>query len=412
MKLLLLTQYFPPETGAPQNRLFELAVRLQKMGVEVTVLTAMPNYPAMEVAAPYKGKLYVKEQMDGLEIHRCYIYASKKRNILARLANYFSFVFSSAHYGTYKLGKFDVLLVESPPLFLGFAALWLSWLKHAKMVFNVSDLWPESAVKLDIVTNKYLIGISTWLEELCYKKAALVTGQTMGIVENISGRFPAKKVVWLPNGVDVSFYRPEAYDKKWRIDNGFKSTDILLLYAGIIGIAQGLDVILNAAVLLKQYTDLQFVFVGDGPEKIRLEELKAEKQLHNVHFVGLVSKSQMPTIVAACDATIVPLKKLDLFLGAIPSKIFENLAMEKPVFLGVDGEARKLFIDQGKAGWYFEPENHEQLAALIEAKAIKANELQEAGQNGRAYVTHYFNRDTLAANFYCELNKLIEWPKK
>lgn len=407
MKLLLLTQYFPPETGAPQNRLFELAVRLQKMGVEVTVLTAMPNYPAMEVAAPYKGKLYVKEQMEGLEIHRCYIYASKQRNILARLANYFSFVFSSAHYGTYKLGKFDVLLVESPPLFLGFAALWLSWLKNAKMVFNVSDLWPESAVKLDIVTNRYLIGLSTWLEELCYKKAALVTGQTMGIVENISGRFPNKKVVWLPNGVDVSFYNPADYNHNWRLDKGFKATDKLLLYAGILGIAQGLDVILNAAELLKKHSELHFVFVGDGPEKARLAAIKTEKQLTNVHFMGLAAKAQMPAIVAACNATIVPLKKLDLFLGAIPSKIFENLAMEKPVFLGVDGEARKLFIEQGKAGWYFEPENHYELAKVLEENALNTPQLKEAGKNGRAYVTHYFNRDTLALNFYNELKTLI-----
>ena len=189
MKLLILTQYFPPEVGAPQNRLYELAVRLQQKGADVTILTAMPNYPQMEIHQLYKGKCYTKEVVNELTVHRSWIYVSKSKDIFKRLLNYFSFVFSSLFIGLFKLKKQDILLVESPPLFLGITAYFLAKAKRAKLVFNVSDLWPESAEKLGLVNNKMFLKLATYLEEFCYKKASLITGQTQGICANISNRF-------------------------------------------------------------------------------------------------------------------------------------------------------------------------------------------------------------------------------
>ena len=165
MRLLILTQYFPPEVGAPQNRLFELAVRLQKMGVDVTILTAMPNYPKMIIHSDYVGKKYCYEEIDQLKVHRSSIFVSTDRSIIKRLLNYFSFVYSSYRIGKKKTGKFDYIFCESPPLFLGISAYLLAKSKNAKLIFNVSDLWPESAEKLGLVTNKLLLKISTWLEE-------------------------------------------------------------------------------------------------------------------------------------------------------------------------------------------------------------------------------------------------------
>lgn len=407
MKLLILTQYFPPEVGAPQNRLFELAVRLRNQGVDITVLTAMPNYPQMEIQEAYRGKTYVYEEMSGLKVHRSGIFVSKSKSVFNRLKNYFSFVYSSARTGRKKLGDFDFLLCESPPLFLGYAAMYLSKKKKARLIFNVSDLWPESAEKLGVVTNKFLLRMAYNLEERLYKRSVLVTGQTQGICKNINVRFPQVKTYWLPNGADLNYYDPSATGSAdWRVKNNFSEHDFIFLYAGIIGIAQGLDVILKAAKTLKSRKNIKFVLMGSGPEKQKLLALKQELDLTNVVFLEPVTKQQMPFILKSCDAAIVPLRKLDLFLGAIPSKIFETLAMQLPVILGVDGEARDLFIRQANAGLYYEPENADELVDAIIQLTSNPDLVLRLGHNGRHFVNEHFNRERIAEKFYEELLRL------
>lgn len=404
---MILTQYFPPEVGAPQNRLFELAVRLKKHGINVSVITAMPNYPKMEVHESYKGKKYCYEETEGLKIHRTWIYVSKSKGIIKRLLNYFSFVFSSAWYGSNKTGPVDLILCESPPLFLGYSALYLKRRKKAKLIFNVSDLWPESAEKLGVVTNSFMLKMAYNLEAKLYCKSELITGQTQGICSNIQIRFPDKKPYWLPNGVDLNYYKPENIEAgDFRTKNNILPKDFVFLYAGIIGIAQGLDIILHAANAVKAYPDLKFVLLGNGPEKPRLLNLQRQLDITNVVFIDSVSKSEMPSVLKSVNAAIIPLKKLDLFKGAIPSKIFESLAMKLPVLLGVDGEARELFINKGKCGLYFEPENTNDLISKIKEISSDVNLAIQMGENGRKYVAENFNRDTIASKFIEQLNKL------
>ena len=407
MKLLILTQYFPPEVGAPQNRLYELALRLRSKGIDISVLTAMPNYPQMVVHKEYKGKCYCKEDMNGLKIHRSWIYVSNSKSIIPRLLNYFSFVFSSLWFGLFKLKKQDVLLVESPPLFLGITAYLLSRAKGAKMIFNVSDLWPESAEKLEIINNKTLL--ATKLEEFCYRKSALITGQTQGIVRNIKSRFPNKKVYWLKNGVDIKFYdvnKTQQEANAWRKTNGYSEEDFILFYGGIIGHAQGLDIILNAAKILEDKPKIKFVMLGSGPEKERLLALKEEIKLNNLEFYDAVPKTKMQEIIMDMNATIVPLKKLDLFKGAIPSKIFENLALKKPIILGLEGEAKELFIDEGNCGLAFEPENTDDLVKQILVLYNNPEQSKQLGENGLKYASENFNRDKIAEGLFEELKKL------
>lgn len=407
MKLLILSQYFPPEVGAPQNRLFELAVRLNNLGVDVTVLTAMPNYPQMEIYADYKNKSYAYEEMEGLKVHRASIYVSKDKSIVSRLRNYFSFVISSVRCGKKLPGAFDFLLCESPPLFLGYSAMYLARRKKAKLIFNVSDLWPESAEKLGVVTNVQLLKMAYRLEAKLYKHSALVTGQTQGICENIRKRFPIVKTYWLPNGVDLSYYNPEVVpDSNWREQNHFTKEDVIFLYAGIIGIAQGLEVILKTAGNFKKQANFKFVLMGSGPEKEKLILMQKEQDIQNIFFFEPVTKKEMPRVLKAVNAAIIPLRKLELFLGAIPSKLFENLAMQIPVLLGVDGEARKLFIEDGKAGLYYEPENAGELTAAIQVLISDKEKMQQMGRNGRSYVNEHFNRELIAQKLYAELLKL------
>lgn len=410
MRLLIITQYFPPEVGAPQNRLHELSLRLMKEGVEIHVLTAMPNYPVGEVFEEYKNKSYLFEEMNGLQVHRSRIYATSSRSIIRRLGNYFSFVYSSYRIGKkYIKGNFDFVLCESPPLFLGMSAYKLSKHFQAKFIFNVSDLWPESAEKLGLVTNKFLLNIAYSLEKRLYKKSDLVTGQTQGIILNIHERYPSVKTYWLPNGVDLDYFDPDKVEKKdLRSEYGFKEQDILLLYAGILGHAQGLEIILKAADKLKDVADIKFLIAGSGPLKGELLKMKQDLNLSNVIFIDIVPKTEMPSLIKAADVALVPLKKLDLFKGAIPSKIFENCAMKKMLLLGVEGEAKELFIEKGKAGLFFIPEDVESLVNEIKKIIDSPSSISIYGDAGRLFVNNHFNRNKIAKDFYKELEKLTK----
>ncbi|MEI6173148.1 MAG: glycosyltransferase family 4 protein [Bacteroidota bacterium] len=399
MNFLIITQYFPPETGAPQNRLLQLAKRLKKSGVNVVVLTAMPNYPQMRIYEGYRGKFYAYEEIEGIPVHRCWIYAGASKSILPRLVNYFSFVKSSFVVGLFKCSSQDFIFCESPPLFLGITAWLLSLIKRAKLIFNVSDLWPESAEKLGLVTNPFLIKISTILEEFLYRNSVMVTGQTQGIVKNISSRFPAKRVHWLKNGVDIDELNNIPADPLWRLNNGFQPDDFLLLYAGILGHAQGLEVILHAAKILENQPNVQFIMVGSGPVREQLMTLKKEMNLSNLHFFDNMPKREVIPVIRASDVALIPLRKLDLFKGAIPSKIFENLALRKPVLLGVEGEAKELIVEKGKAGWAFEPENAADLAAKIIYLAENRILLREAGDYGYDFLRQEFDLDKVALEF-------------
>lgn len=367
----------------------------------------MPNYPQYEIYEAYRGKSYCVETMNGITVHRSSIFVSRNKSILNRLRNYFSFVVSSALKGNRYLGNFDFLLCESPPLFLGYSALFLAKRKKARLIFNVSDLWPESAEKLGVVTNGFLLKMAYRLEARLYKRSVIVTGQTQGICASIKQRFPEVKTYWLPNGADLSYYDPTVTAvENWRRKYGFSDTDTLFLYAGIIGMAQGLEIILSAAAQFRERPELKFILLGSGPEKEKLMQLKREQQLNNVYFFDAVPKSEMPAVLKAVNAAIIPLRKLDLFLGAIPSKLFETLSMQIPVLLGVDGEARQLFVEQGKCAVYFEPENTDELVKAIKLLVQNPEYAIELGKNGRRFVEAHFNRDTIARNLFNQLQQL------
>ena len=404
MKILLLTQYFPPETGAPQNRLYNLALQLKQRCEKVVVLTGFPNYPSYRIFEGYKGKWYKQEMNNGLEINRSYIFVSQRKSIFFRLLNYFSFVLSSLLTGIFKAGKVDLIICESPPLFLGLTAVFLKKLKRAKLLFNVSDLWPESVEKLGIIQNRMLINLSIKLEEWIYKHSDKISGQTQGIVENIKTRFPGKPIFWLKNGVDFNKLKMRLTGKNWREENGFKSDNLLFYFGGLMGYAQGLDCIIKAASLLKAYPDIQFVMIGEGPEKDRLIHLKKELGVENVTFYPGVPASEIADIIFSIDVGIIPLKKIDLFQGAIPSKIFEILGLEKPIILGIEGEAKSIFVDKGKAGVSFEPENAEELAEKILFFRKQKEAISKMGFNGASFVKTHFDQQIIADEFWKFIN--------
>ena len=400
MRILILTQYYPPEMGAPQNRLSDLAQRLMKAGHKLTILTALPNYPQGEIFKEYRGRVVVEERHENITIIRTWIYATKKKSFVRRLLNYFSFVFSSFSVGVWKSGLQDVVIVESPPLFLGISGFLLSFWKNARLVFNVSDLWPDSAIAMGIVSNRFFIRLSRWLEEFLYKRSVLITGQTQGIVNNIRSRFGDKQVALITNGVDInSFLLGSKPDQKAEIRREFGFGDKFVIgYAGLHGLAQGLETVVSAARLLAEQKRLLFVFFGDGPEKEKLMRLREQLDLDNVRFYPPQPRTRMPAIVGSFHVALIPLKRLDLFKGALPSKMFEAMAAAVPVVVAIDGEAREL-VEKAQAGISIQAENPEAMAdAILQLYANEAR-LKTLGLNGQQYVIEHYDRQKIAQDF-------------
>jgi len=397
-KIVILTQYFPPETGAPQNRLSALAKYLNDHNFDISVLTAMPSYPKSEIFEKYKNRLFYSEFIDGVKVYRCWIFVRKSSNFFYRLSNYFSFVLSSFLIGLKVIkGGTDLIICESPPLFLGITGLLLKKIKKTKLLFNVSDLWPKTAVELGIIQNNVIIKLSTILERYIYNHSDKISGQTMGIVNDISKRVN-KKVYWFKNGYDFNLNFKYKNDE-WRQDNGYNENQTLIIYAGIIGHAQGLDTCLEAAKILREDQKIQFLIFGSGPEKKALMDFKNINNLNNVNFFGHISKDELMSILPIIDIGLVPLKNLSIFKGAIPSKIFDILSHKKPLLLGVKGEAKQIFIKNANAGLYYEPEDEKDLAEKI-IKLHKNNDLAfKQGNNGYNFIKREFNRAKILSNF-------------
>ena len=407
MKILFHTQYCPPEVGAPQNRIFEFAKQLKLFGHEVTILTAMPNYPKGEIFKEYLGKKELVEEIEGIKIIRTQIFATKKKTFTRRLRNYLSFTFSSLRQGKRLIGKQDVIITESPPLFLGWAGYKLAKKNGAKFIFNISDLWPESAIKLGVLKNKLYINLSYKLEMFCYRKASAITCQTQGIVDNIVGRgIESKKVHLITNGVDTNFFIREKRDEAFRKSLGIESK-FTVCYAGIHGIAQGLETVVTAAELLLDQPHIQFIFFGEGPEKENMIKLAINKSLTNIKFLPGNPKALMPKIISSIDCSIVPLRKLEIFHGALPSKLFEALASETPIVMAVEGEAADLISKSG-GGVNVEPGNAQAIADAILKLSLDKKLCKQLGANGRKYVMENYSRDVITKRLEKILMDLVK----
>lgn len=386
MKLLILTQYYPPEIGAPQSRLSELAQELINNGINVNVLTAMPNYPIGKIFPGYGG-LFRKECLGGIDIYRSYIFPTQSAGLIKRLLNYFSFVFSSFWIGLF-ISKPDILLTESPPLFLGITGYLLSKLKRAKWIFNVADLWPASVVELGMIKkDSLLFKVGCYMESFFYQKSTIVTGQSKTILQNISARYPQIKTFHLSNGVD-----PEKYIYSEKHHSG----KIRVMYAGLHGLAQGLDQIIFAAIKLQNQTNIEFILIGDGPEKQNLVRQVMNSGIINVTFLDPIPKSQVPDILASADILIVPLKRQ--LTGAVPSKLYEGMAAGKPVILIAGSEAAEI-VQNADCGIVVQPNDIRALVSAIQVLAVDKEERIRKGQNGRKTVLEKYDRRRISKDF-------------
>ena len=339
-RLLLLTQYFPPEIGAAQTRLFELGHELSNLGWDVEVLTALPNYPTGRVFHGYNSRKPVQESIGRLSVVRVPLRPAQK-GFLNRLICYYSFVMSAMRWGRALCRKPDVLFVESPPLFIGAAAVSLSKYWRIPFVFNVSDLWPESAKSMQVVQNRLLLNLAERLELSYYRRAALVTGTADEIVSSIRQRSPTRAEV-ITNGVDLERFGAHYADDAAR---SLLGTDgrITFVYAGVMGVAQGLDRILDVAARVRDLDQVQFVLIGEGAERESLKRRVAIERLPNVQVLGPQPKERIPALLAAADGVFNVLKFS--IQGAVPSKIYEAMATGLPILFGGEGEGARRILE-------------------------------------------------------------------
>ncbi len=411
IQILFITPYYPPEKGAPQIRISETAQRLVQRGYHVTILTTVPNYPTGLVAREYRGHLVQEEMIKGVRVVRVWSYISPNKGFFRRILAQFAFAWLAPMLGWKRIGHPDVIIVESPPLFDAFAGRMLAWLKRCPFIFTVSDVWPESAVQLGILRQRSLIRLAEWLEWSTYRRAARVWAVTEGIRHALIARgLPSEQVFVLTNGVDTKTFRslPQV---QARTEFGLNGC-FIVLYAGTHGIAQGLTTVLDAAQLLRERSEIHFVLVGDGSEKNDLVASAQQRGLENITFFDPLPHERMPLLLAACDICLVPLRKVPLFAGALPSKMYEAMACARPMILGVEGEAHQLVVQEAGAAIAVEPENASALASAILRLYEQPEETARLGERGRALVEARFDRDQLVEKLEAHILALLNKPEK
>lgn len=404
MRILFLSHYFPPEVNAPASRTFEHCREWVRSGHQVTVVTCAPNHPRGVLYPGYRNRVWQRETREGIEVIRVRTYITANEGFLRRSLGYLSFLVACVCAAPF-LPRADVLITTSPQFFNGLAGYPVKVLKRIPWVLEIRDLWPESILAVGAVRNRSLIRVLSGLERFAYRRCDHLVPVTEAFRRYLLGKgVPADKITVVRNGVDARVYRADGDGRTLRASLGLADR-FVVSYVGTHGMAHGLESLLQAAVLLRGDARIAFLMVGDGAERTRLLKLRDELGATNVTMLEQQPKERMPEIWAASDASLVLLKKLPLFETVIPSKIFESMAMRKPVILGVGGEAREI-IEEARAGIAVEPESVVAIAAAVQRLAGEPTLAAELGRNGRDYVTANFDRRALALRFATMLQSM------
>lgn len=391
MEVLFLTDNFVPEQNASARRSYEHCRRWVKQGVTVTVITTVPNFPSGKPQPPYRNRLYARETMDGIRVVRVWSFLAPNRGVMLRALDFASFAVSGFFAGLFQ--KPDIIVATSPQLLTAVAGHLLGRVENRPWVFEVRDLWPESIAAVGAMKEGFVMRLLRHLEKTLYRGAERIVTVTEPMRTRLADRgVPPEKVGVVPNGADLERLMPRLRNPNLathlRLEGKF-----IIAYVGTLGMAQGLESVVHAAHLVGD-SDIHFLFVGDGARREQLMEMSNWLGVRNVSFVGAVSSEAAVEYLALADAIVVPLKKSALFDGALPSKIFEAAAMEKPILLSASGISADL-VRRYHAGLVVEPENPEALAAA--AMRLRADaQLRESFRAGCSRLARQHDRDRLA----------------
>ena len=404
MRILFLSHYFPPEVNAPASRTFEHCREWVRNGHQVTVLTCAPNHPRGLVYPGYRNRLWQRERRDGIDIIRVVTYITPNEGFVRRSLGYLSFMMACVCAAPF-LPRADVLVTTSPQFFNGLAGYPVKLMKRIPWVLEIRDLWPESVLALGAVRNRLLIRLLSALERFAYRKCDHIVPVTEAFRSYIVAKgIAAEKISVVRNGVDLSLFDGDADPRELRARLGLAGK-FVVSYVGTHGMAHGLETVLHAAARLRRHARIAFLLVGDGAERKRLLELRDQLGLNNVTMLAQLPKERMPQIWSLSDASLVLLRKLPLFETVIPSKIFESMAMGRPIILGVGGEARAI-VEESQSGLVIDPESSTNLCTAVLKLAHNPSLGRALGANGQRHVAAHFDRRVLARRFEGVLSAL------
>jgi colanic acid biosynthesis glycosyl transferase WcaI len=420
MKILYVSQYFPPEMGAPAARAVELSRHWVAAGHEVTVLTGFPNHPTGVVPPEYHDKfrsLVAHEQTDGIHVVRTWLLPFPNRKAYERMLNYSSFCASAAATGLF-LSRPDVVIATSPQLLVGLSGWWLARWKRAPFVFEVRDLWPESLAAVGMGgENSLLHRALARIAGFLYRHSDRIVVVTPAFEDYLFERWrvPREKISVIENGVETDLFSPQPFTRE--ANTALKRElnaegKFVVSYIGTMGMAHGLETIIAAASQLRDVNpDIVFLMLGEGAEKEHIVALARQRGLNNLRFVDQKAHEKIPAYICASDVCLVLLKKTDVFKTVIPTKMLEFMSCARPVILGVDGQARAI-LEEARAGLVIEPENPDALVNAIRWMAANREMACKLGENGREHIVRKFSRGQTAEKYIRVLKNLLKLPDR
>lgn len=400
MKILFLTDNFPPEVNAPASRTYDHAREWVKAGHQITVITCAPNFPKGKVYDGYKNRLYQTEMMDGIKVIRVWSYIAENKGFVKRTLDYISYSVTSFIAGLFQ--KADIIIATSPQFFTALSGRTLSFWKRTPWIMEVRDLWPESIKTVGAMNDNAFIRYFEWEEKRCYKSAKKIIVVTDSFKRTLVSRgIPAEKIAVVKNGANRELFKPMPKNEALINQLGLRGKRIIG-YIGTHGMAHKLDFILQCAKNMQGKNNYHFLLIGSGAEKANLMKMKEQEQIENVTMLDSVPKSEVNKYISILDLSLINLKKSPLFTTVIPSKIFENAGMEIPIIMGVEGEAKEI-IEHYRAGLCFEPENEADFNKKL-TMLLDNHELYNKCKEGCRRLSIDFDRKKLAA-------KMLEYIK-
>jgi len=394
MRILILTDRFLPEISAPCFRAMEHARTWIGQGHEVTVVTCAPNSPRGRIFDGYRNRLYQTEEMDGVAVIRVWSYMTPNEGLVKRTLDYMSFMLSATAL-CWRFPKFDVVLASSPTFFTAVAGFAISILRRRPWVFEVRDLWPASIRAVGASDSRFL----DWVEKLelyLYRRAHRIVAVSHAIKRDLVSREVADgKIDVVRNGVDLEQFNPARVTLDARARIGVDRDDFLAGYVGTTGMAHGLETIVEAAERCRDLPRVRFLIMGDGARRETLEEDARRRGLTNLIFEDVVPHDHIPSYLAAMDLAIVHLRPDPVFRTAIPSKIFEFMAMGVPILMAVEGESAEI-VEQAGCGVCIPSGDAEAMAAQVRRLSGDAGELREMGRRGASAAREIHNRPAQA----------------
>ncbi len=404
LRILFLSHYFPPEVNVPASRTFEHCRAWARAGAEVTVVTCAPNHPAGKIYPGYKNRLWHEATIQGIRVIRLWTYLAPNERVFRRTLNYLSYMLSGCIAAPF-LPPADVVVSTSPQLFCGLAGYIVSRVKRVPWVLEIRDLWPEAIWAVGAIRNPLVIKALEKIERWAYRKADRLITVTHAFQRYIETRCSHPGTVGLiTNGVNLDRFSLPRRDPELVRELGLTGK-FVVGYFGTLGMAHHLETALEAARLLRDERGIAFLIVGDGAERTRLERLQEAQGLANVVILGQQPQERMPEFLGLCDVALAHMRKSSVFTRTIPAKMFEAMAMERPLILGLEGESREIAEEAG-CGLAIEPENPAALADAVRRLAADPALAGEMGRRGRRFVVERYDRSKLAGEFLAILQQL------